>query len=181
MSVSLEQFVQNLTASGLLSAAEITSFQQSLPAHRQPKDAETLARELVQAGKLTRYQAGAVYQGKTKGLVFGEYVVLDKLGQGGMGVLYISGTDVSDLSPLRGMPLTRLWCFYTKVTDLSPLKEMPLKELRCDFDPKRDTEILRSLKTLETINGLPVAEFWKQVEAGKSPLPGTGLGKQQEE
>ena len=38
-------------------------------------------------GKLTKYQAQAVYQGKTKGLVFGEYVVLDKLGEGGMGVV----------------------------------------------------------------------------------------------
>ncbi|MCX6911096.1 MAG: hypothetical protein NTY01_24055 [Verrucomicrobia bacterium] len=28
---------------------------------------------------------------------------------------------------------------------------------------------LRSIKTLETINSLPVAEFWKRVEAGESP------------
>ena len=49
--------------------------------------AESLARELVRANKLTKYQAQAVYQGKTKGLVFGEYRVLDKLGQGGMGVV----------------------------------------------------------------------------------------------
>jgi serine/threonine protein kinase len=41
----------------------------------------------VQQGTLTEYQAQAVYQGKTKGLVFGQYVVLDKLGEGGMGVV----------------------------------------------------------------------------------------------
>ena len=84
---SLEQFVQYLTASGLMSAAEVTAFQQSLPPDKRPKDAETLARQLVQASRLTRYQAQAVYQGKVKGLVFGEYRVLDKLGQGGMGVV----------------------------------------------------------------------------------------------
>jgi len=33
---------------------------------------------------------------------------------------------------------------------------MPLKELRCDFDPKRDTQILRSIRTLGKINRLPV-------------------------
>src|SRR5512136_2046321 len=70
-----------------MSTTEVISFQDTLPPDRKPKDAETLARELVQANKLTRYQAQAVYQGKVKGLVFGEYRVLDKLGQGGMGVV----------------------------------------------------------------------------------------------
>jgi serine/threonine-protein kinase len=87
MSVTLEQFVQHLTQSGLLSAAEISSFQDSLPPEKRPKDGETLARALVQANRLTKYQAQVVYQGKVKGLVFGDYRVLDKLGQGGMGVV----------------------------------------------------------------------------------------------
>ena len=77
-----------------------------------------------------------------------------------------NGTRVSDLSPLKNMQLTRLDCGGTSVSDLSPLKGMPLKELRCDFKPARDTEILRSLKTLETINDQPAAEFWKGVDAG---------------
>ncbi len=70
-----------------MSATDISSFQGSFPPDKRPKDAETLARDLVRANKLTKYQAQAVYQGKVKGLVFGEYVVLDKLGQGGMGVV----------------------------------------------------------------------------------------------
>ena len=87
MAVSVEHFAAQLVASGLMEAAEIESFQAKLPQAKAPQDAEALARELVRAGKLTKYQASAVYQGKTKGLVFGEYVVLDKLGQGGMGVV----------------------------------------------------------------------------------------------
>jgi hypothetical protein len=76
--------------------------------------------------------------------------------------------DVADLSPLKGLPLTFLNCRLTKVTDFSPLKDMPtLKFLECDFKPDRDTEILKSMKTLETINGQPVKEFWKDVEAKK--------------
>ena len=70
-----------------MSATEVISFQDTLPPQRKPKDAETLARELVRANKLTKYQAQTLYQGKIKGLVFGEYRVLDKLGQGGMGVV----------------------------------------------------------------------------------------------
>ena len=60
--------------------------------------------------------------------------------------------------------LTILLIDHTKVTDLSLLKGMPLKELSCDFQPDRDAEILRSIKTLETINGKPAAEFWKDVD-----------------
>jgi hypothetical protein len=54
------------------------------------------------------------------------------------------------------------------VTDLSPLKGMPLKELHCDFKPERDAEILRSITTLERINDKPAREFWAEVGANKT-------------
>jgi hypothetical protein len=44
---------------------------------------------------------------------------------------------------------------------------MPLKKLWCDFLPARDAALLRSLKTLVTINNKPAAEFWKMVEPMK--------------
>jgi predicted Ser/Thr protein kinase len=87
MPPTVEQFVTSLADNGLMSAAEIAAFRESLPPAQQPKDGQTLAASLVKAGRLTKYQAQAVYQGKSKGLVFGEYVVLDKLGEGGMGVV----------------------------------------------------------------------------------------------
>jgi serine/threonine protein kinase len=81
--------------------------------------------------------------------------------------LVCHATPVSDLAPLQNMPLTLLSCSGTPVNDLSPLKGMLLKELHCDFKPERDADILRSLKTLEKINGKPVKEFWKEVDARK--------------
>ncbi len=87
MAITVEQFIERLTQSGLMSAAEVSTFQESLPPDKRPKDLQEFAQALVQKGKLTRYQAQAVYEGKTKGLVFGQYVVLDKLGEGGMGVV----------------------------------------------------------------------------------------------
>jgi len=78
-------------------------------------------------------------------------------------VLSCDNTPVNDLSPLADMPLTILWCNNTKVTDLSSLGKLPLKELRCDFVVTRDAAILRGIKTLETINNLPAAMFWKRV------------------
>jgi hypothetical protein len=83
--------------------------------------------------------------------------------------LGISATNVSDLSPLSGMMLERFYVENTKVVDLSVIKKMPLKILHCDFKPERDTELLRSIKTLETINYKPAAEFWKEVEEKKQP------------
>ncbi len=97
----------------------------------------------------------------------------------GMKLTYLdcAGTRVSDLSPLKGMPLTELWCQDTAVTDLKPLAGMPLEDLHCDFKPERDAALLRSLKTLEKINGKPAADFWKEVnprsatDRKPSPIP----------
>jgi hypothetical protein len=74
----------------------------------------------------------------------------------------ISRTRVSDLTPLKGMKLTRLICSQALIADLTPIAGMPLKELDCDFSAPRDEELLRSLTTLEKINGSSAAAFWKE-------------------
>jgi len=88
MAVSLKQFVENLAQSGLFTAEELAAFQQGLPLDQRPQKAQDLARELHKAGRLTKYQAGLVYQGKTKGLVLGDYVIQDEIGAGGMGQVF---------------------------------------------------------------------------------------------
>jgi serine/threonine protein kinase len=87
MAITVERFIERLSESGLMPAAEISAFQESLPPDEQPRDVQALAVSLVKAGKLTKYQAKAIYEGKSKALVFGQYVVLDKLGEGGVGVV----------------------------------------------------------------------------------------------
>lgn len=84
MSATLEQFVKSVSESGLLSADELDAIR----ADKRPGDAQALARELIVAGKLTKYQASAAYQGKARGLILGQYVVLDRIGAGGMGQVY---------------------------------------------------------------------------------------------
>jgi serine/threonine protein kinase len=71
-----------------MSPASFRQFLAPLTAGPQPLGAEVIARELVRAGVLTRYQAAAVYQNKTRGLFIGRYLVLDKIGMGGMGMVF---------------------------------------------------------------------------------------------
>ena len=86
--VTPEAFAGLVSQSGLLSADELDSFQQDLPAEEQPADAQALAELLIRRNKLTEYQARQIQLGKVKGLVFGNYIVLDELGKGGMGMVF---------------------------------------------------------------------------------------------
>jgi response regulator RpfG family c-di-GMP phosphodiesterase len=56
----------------------------------QYADATQIGQALVQAGLLTSYQLDRVLAGSTHGLVLGNYRVLDSLGSGGMGVVFLA-------------------------------------------------------------------------------------------
>jgi serine/threonine protein kinase len=89
--------------------------------------------------------------------------------------LYLGQTKVSDayLAHLKGIPLKVLWIYYTDITDLTPLQGMPLEDVR--LTPKNITkglDILRGMKSLKTIGiefnqSWPAAEFWERYDKGK--------------
>jgi serine/threonine protein kinase len=87
MSISIQDLLRNLTESGLLTDEEVSTFHESL-GPRSPESAEELAKELVRQNHLTKLQAAAVLKGKTRNLVFGDYIVLEKIGAGGMGQVF---------------------------------------------------------------------------------------------
>jgi len=87
MAVSLEQFSKQLADSGVMSGEDLKTFVGKLPAEAKPVDGEQLAKRLVRDKKISAYQAQVVYAGKGKSLTMGSYFVLDKLGQGGMGMV----------------------------------------------------------------------------------------------
>ncbi len=80
--LDLPEFLAALRGVGLASGVDLNQL-----AGEASGDAARLARSLVQEGRLTPYQAGALLQGKARGLLIGEYLVMDKLGVGGMGVV----------------------------------------------------------------------------------------------
>ena len=85
--VSLEQFSKQLTDSGVMSEEDLKAYLSKLSAEAKPTDGEQLAKRLVKEKKISAYQAQVVYSGKGKSLTMGSYFVLDKLGQGGMGMV----------------------------------------------------------------------------------------------
>jgi eukaryotic-like serine/threonine-protein kinase len=87
MPTSVDEFVQRLAESGLLPENELRAVLESLSEPSRPSNGEELAKLLVQRSKLTAFQARHVVKAKHKSLVLGNYILLDKLGQGGMGMV----------------------------------------------------------------------------------------------
>jgi len=95
--------------------------------------------------------------------------------------LTVSGTKVTDLSVLRGMPLTDLRLHAcAELTDLSPLADC--KELKgVTLPPKaKDYEFLRTFPKLERIGftddpnnkwrpDKTAAEFWQDYDKARQP------------
>jgi hypothetical protein len=84
--------------------------------------------------------------------------------------LQISGSGVKDLAPLRGMKLASLSITGTPVTDLAPLKDLPLQKLDLDRGLVGDGALLKSLRSLKTLNEVPLADYLKGVKEGWTPI-----------
>ncbi len=87
---TVERFIEGLTRSGLMAADEVHAVMVTLPPELQPPTTKSLAMELVRRGRLTKYQAARVAAGKLEGLVLDKYVIRDKIGEGGMGEVFVA-------------------------------------------------------------------------------------------
>ncbi|MDX1947075.1 MAG: serine/threonine-protein kinase, partial [Pirellulaceae bacterium] len=88
MALTADQFAKAIITAELSSAAEIKTFWKSLSAVDRPKDGESFAKLLVANGKLTAFQAQELLSGSQLPLVLDDYVLLAKIGAGGMGQVF---------------------------------------------------------------------------------------------
>ena len=82
----LARFVDAVRVADLLPAGELAALAEA--AGRPDADPEALARDLIQRGLLTAYQVRQLWTGRGADLVLNQYVLLDRLGEGGMGEVY---------------------------------------------------------------------------------------------
>lgn len=82
---SAQKVLHELTAAGLLSSDHATEYGEELET-----GSDALLSRLVIDGHITEYQAEKFKAGKASDIYFGDYVVIDKLGQGGMGTVLLA-------------------------------------------------------------------------------------------
>ncbi len=167
--VSADVFRQELIASGLCSAAELQSWLCALPADPPPQDGQQLADELVRQSKLTPYQAEQVLLGRGQSLVLGNYVLLDKLGQGGMGLVCRAehrrmrrSVALKVLAPHLTQTPESLRRFRREVEAAAKLSH-PNIVIAHDADEAHGTHFL----VMEYVEGLDLAAYVRQ----HGPLP----------
>jgi serine/threonine-protein kinase len=110
--------LERIRKSGLVSAADLNPYL----ANAEP-DPRELLRTMVERGLLTEFQSERLAAGKYKGFLLGSYKILGRLGQGGMGQVYLAEhAAMRRFVALKVLP--------TSVTENDVAKERFLREAR---------------------------------------------------
>jgi serine/threonine protein kinase len=93
---AVEGFLKTVLRSGLLNREQLGEALRPVPPDQRDSP-EVLADHLVKTGRLSRFQARKLLQGKTLGLVLGPFQVLAPIGKGGMSTVYLARDSRSQL------------------------------------------------------------------------------------
>lgn len=88
MSIPLEQIADSLLRANLLSETDLELACSELSTDGHQITSDRLLGHLADRGRLTEYQRKRVAEGRSGELVLGNYILLSRLGEGGMGEVY---------------------------------------------------------------------------------------------
>ncbi|MBL8826530.1 MAG: protein kinase, partial [Planctomycetaceae bacterium] len=88
MTVSVDQFGKAAVTSGLMSPTELKALWAEIPADKKPPDGPSFANILRQRGLLNDFQSDELLSGRDTPLVLNQYVLVSKIGAGGMGQVF---------------------------------------------------------------------------------------------
>lgn len=107
---SLQDFWQLLWKSGLIDAAKLLAYGKRLRNDPLgPTTAEEFARRLVRDGLVTRMQAEYLLKGRWRGFMLEKYRLLERLGKGGTGAVYLAAhIPMHRLVAIKVLPTAQL-------------------------------------------------------------------------
>ena len=104
MAESAEQLIHELTEAGILSSDEVTSYDREIAV-----GVEAFLERLVEDGRITQYQADKFLAGQASDIYFGDYLVMEEIGRGGMGTVLLARHRRMDREvAIKILPVTAL-------------------------------------------------------------------------
>jgi serine/threonine protein kinase len=104
MADSAHKVLHDITQAGLLSSDQVTKFDRVVET-----GTDALLNKLIEEGHITSYQADKFRLGLSSDICFGDYLVMDKLGQGGMGTVLLAKHRRMDRKvAIKVLPVTTL-------------------------------------------------------------------------
>ncbi len=169
----LEEFLANLALTGLVSPEVLRATRASLACEPAEDASLRMARALIIQGALTSYQAKKVLEGATKGFFLGGYRLLKRIGEGGMGKVYLarkgegSRVAIKVLPPKKALEDPRSLERFIREARLSQRVNHPSIARTLEFDTHDGVHYL----VLEYVPGASLYQLVKSKTGGPWTVP----------